>query len=246
MLSFNAKLGIFLCLAVCLLRGQQEWSYQGATGPSHWGEIKPEYAACKAGTEQSPVDVRKAQTADLPTIAFDYKSAPLRLINNGHTVQVNYAAGSSITVGGERYELRQLHFHHPSEERINGKSYDMVVHLVHANPKGELAVVAVLLRRGATNETIARIWAALPTATAIEREISGVRIDAAALLPPNRSYFGYRGSLTTPPCTEGVRWFILASPVQVSPEQVETFASLFGSNARPIQKLGTRAIQRSR
>jgi carbonic anhydrase len=124
------------------------WGYEGEDGPSHWGDLNPDYALCKNGHHQSPIDIRNPQEADLPAIRFDYKDSPLDIVDNGHTIMINYGTGSSIRVGGKQYTLKQFHFHRPYEERINGKSYDMVVHLVHADQEGNLAVVAVLLERG--------------------------------------------------------------------------------------------------
>jgi carbonic anhydrase len=229
------------------ISAQSEWSYAGATGPEHWGDLKPEYAACKAGKEQSPIDIRKAKPGTLPTLQFDYKDTPLDVLNTGHTIQVNDSAGSSIIVGGERYQLRQFHFHHPSEEHIKGKAFDLVIHLVHANSKGDLTVVAVLARIGAANETLQKIRASFPERALNEKKQPGVRINASDFLPSkSSSFYTFRGSLTTPPCTEGVTWFVLKTPIEVSPDQVRAFATLFPHNARPIQPLGTRIIRSAR
>jgi carbonic anhydrase len=222
-----------------------EWSYEGANGPAHWGELNPEYAACTAGKEQSPIYIRKAEAAKFPPLRFDYKFAPLKLINNGHTVQVNFPAGSWLTVGEARYELKQLHFHRPSEERIDGRASEMVVHLVHANEKGETAVVALLLRRGAANATIQKVWAAIPRAIGRELEIAGTQIDPSDLIPPAKAYYTYRGSLTTPPCTEGVTWFVLKTRASLSGEQVRAFGRIFPANARPVQSLNGRVTKKT-
>ncbi len=223
-----------------------EWSYTGSDGPEHWGDLSPEYSACKAGKEQSPIDIRRAERADLPPILFDYRPATLRLVNNGHTAQVNYPAGSAITVGGERYELKQFHFHRPSEERIGGKAFDMVIHLVHSNAKGDLTVVAVLLKVGPPSPVISKIFAAIPKSVGQEREVPEIQIGAADLLPADRGYYTYRGSLTTPPCSEGVTWLVLKRPGTVSAAQIKAFAALFSPNARPIQRLSERMVNQSR
>lgn len=222
------------------------FSYEGANGPAHWGDLSPQYSTCKTGKEQSPVDIRNAKSAALPPLHFDYKPVPLRLINNGHTVQADYAAGSFLSVGGDRYELRQVHFHHPSEERINGRAFDMVVHLVHANSQGATAVVSILIEPGAANSAIQKIFSAVPRVDGQDHEIPGVQINASDFLPANESYYTYRGSLTTPPCTEGVTWFILKTPVNASTEQIHVFSSMFPSNVRPLQPLGGRIISGSR
>jgi carbonic anhydrase len=220
------------------------WSYKGANGPAHWGELSPEYSAWNAGKEQSPIDIRQAEAGPLPPLRFDYKPAPLKLINNGHTVQVNFPAGSWLTVDDARYELKQLYFHRPSEERIDGRGSEMVVHLVHANDKGETAVIAILLQRGILNATIQRIWDAIPNSLGQEREIAGAPIDPSDLLPPIRAYYTYRGSLTTPPCTEGVTWFVLEAQGTVSVEQSTAFGRIFPANARPVRALDGRVVKK--
>ena len=223
-----------------------EWSYRGNDGPRQWGGLSREYSVCKTGKEQSPIDIRQTKTADLPPIRFEYKPATLRLVNNGHTAQINYAAGSAISIGASRYELKQFHFHRPSEERIGGKAFDMVIHLVHANAEGELAVVAVLVTHGPANTELAKIFTVIPKTTGEEREVRETQIDALNLLPLDRGYFTYRGSLTTPPCSEGVTWFVLKTPITASAEQIKAFAALFPANARPTQPLGGRTVTQSR
>jgi carbonic anhydrase len=225
--------------------GAPVWSYEGANGPAHWGELRPEYSACSAGREQSPVDIRKAEAAKLPPLQFDYKSAQLKLINTGHTVQVNFPAGNWLTVGDSRYELKQIHFHRPSEERIDGQPSEMVIHLVHANAKGETAVVAILLRSGSANALIQKIWAVIPKTVGQEQQIARTQIDPSGFFPPNRAYYTYRGSLTTPPCTENVTWLVLETQQPVSEAQVRTFGRLFPANARPVQPLDGRVIKKS-
>jgi len=222
-----------------------EWSYGGADGPAHWGDLKPEYAACKVGKEQSPIDIINPMQAPLAVIRIDYKNVPLKIVNNGHTIQVNYAPGSFITVGDHRYQLVQFHFHRPSEERINGNSYEMVIHLVHADSDGKLAVIAVLLQKGKANSALQEIWARMPKTEGKEQEIPGVQINAFALLPHDITYYTYAGSLTTPPCSEGVTWFVMKTPADISPEQIDAFAKLYPDNARPVQPIGTRLVKAS-
>lgn len=222
------------------------WGYEGPEGPAHWGDLKPDYSACKAGRQQSPIDIRHPKEASLPPLQFAYHPAPLNIINNGHTIQINYAPGSFLTVGDKHYQLKQFHFHHPSEEHINGKPQDMVAHLVHADPDGHLAVVAVLLGTGSANTMIQRIWDHLPRTEGKEEEVSGVEVDAAALLPPTTAYYTFAGSLTTPPCSEQVTWFVLKTPTQISAEEVAAFAKLYPHNARPTQPLNGREVLESR
>ncbi len=218
------------------------WTYSGAEDPDHWGYLKSEYAACRLGHRQSPIDIRDAHDADLPPIHFDYKPTALKVIDNGHTIQVNYDRNSSITIGNRRYELIQFHFHHPSEEEIEGKTYDMVVHLVHRNQEGNLAVVAVLLTEGRANAMLQELWGHLPEKKGIETLIDGIEINAADLLPADRGYYSFSGSLTTPPCTEGVSWFVLKTPTEVSSAEIMQFGTLYPRNARPVQPLNRRNI----
>ena len=230
-----------------LLHADEEhhWSYQGATGPSQWAAMEHEYATCGTGKAQSPIDIQDAvaKKSDLPPIVFDYKPSPLKIIDNGHTVQVNYAPGSSITVQGKQYELVQFHFHKPSEERINGRTYDMVAHLVHKDQDGNLAVVAVLFKKAGPNKLIQTLWDALPRKKD-EEEVKSVQVNAADLLPANKSaYYTFTGSLTTPPCSEGVTWFVLKSPTAISEEEIIRFGHLYPMNARPTQPLNGREIR---
>ena len=225
---------------------EKHWTYSGHGGPSEWGALSPEFATCKLGRNQSPIDIRGAKAADLPTIKFDYKPSPLKVIDNGHTIQVNYAPGSSIEVGGMRYELVQFHFHKPSEEKIDGKSHAMVAHLVHKSPEGKLAVVAVLLDKGGANGLIDSIWKNLPTAKEKEVLITNVTIDAANLLPENKGYYTFQGSLTTPPCSEEVTWLVLKTPVKIGDGEITAFGKIYPMNARPTQALNGRAVQATR
>jgi len=223
------------------------WSYSGHTGPSHWGALEKEYTACASGHAQAPIDIHSsaAKKTDLPAIQFTYKPSPLAIVDNGHTVQVNYAPGSFIHVGDKQYELVQFHFHKPSEERINGKPYDMVAHLVHKNADGRLAVVAVLLKAGGTNPFIRTLWDNLPKTKETEVVRNDLSIDAADLLPKHRGYFTFAGSLTTPPCSEGVTWFVLREPSPISAQQVAQFGKRYPMNARPVQSLHGRTVAAS-
>lgn len=221
------------------------WTYEGEGGPNHWGDLDEKFSACKLGHEQSPIDIQNPEKANLDPIQFDYKPAPLKLIDNGHTVMVNYAGGSSITVGGHRYELKQFHFHHPSEEKINGKAFQLVIHLVHADAEGKLAVVAVLLDPGPAQATVKTIWDHLPKEKNVERD-AGVTINASDLLPSDHGYYNFMGSLTTPPCSEQVTWFVLKTAGSVSDAEVKTFSAIYPNNARPTQPVGARVIKVSK
>ena len=220
------------------------WEYQGKAGAAHWGELAPDFSACRQGKAQSPVDIRadRASSTGAPApIGFGYRASAADIVNNGHTVQVDLADGGGIDVAGSNYRLVQFHFHTPSEEAVNGKRYPLVAHLVHTNDAGDLAVVAVLFKRGRDNAALAPVFASLPS-TAGEKRAAAAEFDAASLLPAQRAYYGYMGSLTTPPCSEGVRWHILKQPVEVSPGQLAAFRKLYRMNARPVQPLNGRVI----
>ena len=223
--------------------GHHEWGYRAKHGPAHWGDLKPEFASCGIGKVQSPIDIRNAVPGKLDPIRFDYKPTPLHIVDNGHTIQVNYGTGSSMSVGGQRYELVQFHFHKPSEERVNGKSYPMVAHLVHKNAEGALAVVAVLLKEGHANPLIQALWTNLPTQKDKEKAEEKVTIDVAQLLPANHAYYTFPGSLTTPPCSEGVTWFVLVNASELSKGQIARFGKIYNGNARPVQPLNGRTIK---
>jgi carbonic anhydrase len=218
------------------------WTYEGAEGPEFWGNLAPEYELCGVGHSQSPIDVKDAQLSDLKDIGFAYQPSAMSILNNGHTIQVNYDAGSSITYGGSDYTLKQFHFHHPSEHIINGQSAAMEIHFVHQNAAGYLAVVGVMLVEGsADNPAYAPIFNALPAEKSDPQAIG--TINAADLLPPGATFYTYTGSLTTPPCSQGVRWLLLTEPVEVSAAQIAAFAAIFEMNARPVQPLNTRELE---
>ena len=218
------------------------WAYDGPEGPMAWARLAPEFALCGNGHRQSPIDIRDGIPVQLPPIQFDYRPSGFNVLDNGHTVQVNPAPGNSITVNGHRYELVQFHFHKPSEERINGRSFDMVIHLVHKDDEGRLAVVAVLLQRGEPQPQIQAVWNALPLERGSSLD-SPVPIDLPALLPKDPHYLTYMGSLTTPPCTEGVLWLVMKQPVALSQTQIDIFARLYPMNARPVQAADGRLIK---
>ncbi len=226
----------------------KHWSYSGNNGPPHWGELEPDYATCAKGKAQSPVDIETANVGQhaLPPLQFSYKPAALHIINNGHTIQINVPSGSELVVGGEHYALAQFHFHQPSEEKINGKSFAMVAHLVHRDAQGHLAVVAVLLQPGQPNPLLSTLWRNLPPSAGHEQVTPHVAINTAELLPQSRGYYTYSGSLTTPPCSEGVRWFVLKAPMTLSTKQLATFSKLYRGNARSIQRLNGRVVLSSK
>jgi len=222
------------------------WTYSGQQGPEHWAELDPQFAACKKGKWESPIDIQQATTSDLPPLVFNYSGAPLNIVDNGHTVMVTYAPGSTLTVGKNKYELKQFHFHHPSEERIDGKQFDMVVHLVNQDSEGHLAVVAILLKQGRENPLIAQLRGKVPAEKEHPVTLPDVLINAKEILPSHLGYYTFPGSLTTPPCTEGVTWYVVKAPMEISAEQLDWFAKLYPSDARPIQPLHGRTILQTR
>jgi carbonic anhydrase len=227
-------------------KGGHDWGYGGAEGPSHWGDLKPEFAPCKKGHRQSPVDISNTRKTDLPTLQFDYMPSALHIIDNGHTIMINYAPGSFFRVGDKQYQLKQFHFHRPSEEMIHGKHSEMVVHMVHSDQEGHLAVVAVLLEIGADNPLVHELWNDLPKEKEKEDVLDNVQVDLTLLLPADRSYYTFSGSLTTPPCSEDVTWFVLKHPVTVTAAEIEQFGKLYRHDARPTQPLYGRVVLESK
>jgi carbonic anhydrase len=224
--------------------GPLHWSYDGPGDPDAWARLKPEFAKCGSGMRQSPIDIRDGIQVQLDPVQFDYKPSAFRVVDNGHTVQVNVAPGNAIEVMGRRFELQQFHFHRPSEERVDGRQFDMVAHLVHKDAEGRLAVIAVLLERGGAQPIVQTVWNNLPLEKG-EEQAAQVTLDLRELLPAERGYFTYMGSLTTPPCSEGVLWMVMKKPVPVSPEQIAIFSRLYPMNARPVQSASGRMIKES-
>jgi carbonic anhydrase len=245
LLSFaSAILWCSVPLSISLSAQQQppHWGYSGHEGPENWGKLDPAYAACAVGKRQSPIDIKGAIISELTALKFDYNSVPLSIIDNGHTIQVNYAPGSTLSAGGRTYVLKQFHFHHPSEEHVNGHGFDMVAHLVHADADGRTAVVAVLFKTGNANALINQLWNNIPAEKNKAVDVSGTTVNARDLLPSDLGYFTFSGSLTTPPCSEDVTWFVLKSTASLSPSQLAAFAKLYSNNARPIQPTNRREI----
>lgn len=244
---FSLTLGISLFLLPTLAPAQEShpphWTYSsGAEDPSHWGKLDSSYAACSIGHAQSPIDIMGAKKSDLPALKFNYSAVPLNIIDNGHTIQVNYAPGSTLTVGSKTYTLKQFHFHHPSEEHVNGKGYDMVAHLVHADADGHLAVVAVLLKKGDANSFLETVWKNIPTEKGKATDVPSASVNVNDLLPADHGYYTFAGSLTTPPCSEGVTWYVLKNSSPISADQLAAFAKIYPLNARPIQPRNDREL----
>ena len=221
------------------------WGYTGEVAPEHWGELNPAHKLCAIGTRQSPIDLRDTLRVEQEPIEFDYKPAGFGLIDTGRTVEVRFAPGQGLRLGQRRFALRTLQFHRPGEFRVRGEAVAMSIHLLHQDDKGRHAVVSLLVQPGeADHPVIARLWGAIPLERQqLETVPSG--LDLNALLPEQRGYFSFMGSLTTPPCTEDVLWLVMREPVRLSAQQLEVFARLYPMNARPLQPAGGRIVKES-
>lgn len=220
------------------------WGYAGHGAAPHWGDMQPEFSTCKLGKDQSPIDIPAANKADLPALTLDYQASAAEVLNNGHTIQVNLADSGMLKLGPDSYKLLQFHFHTPAEEKVQGRSYPLGGHLVHRNEAGQLAVVGVLFKLGKANPALNKVFAAMPSKPEAKAALPE-SFNPADLLPPSRGYYAYKGSLTTPPCSEGVRWQVLKEPVELSKAQLAQFKKLYPMNARPVQPLNGRTVQSS-
>lgn len=228
-----------------------EWHYEGPEGPQAWGHLDSAWRVCGAGKAQSPIDLSSRNAVPLPALRTAFGPAELRIvhhehvadaINNGHTIQINYSDGDTLRVGDKGFLLRQYHFHAPSEHTLDGRHFPMEMHLVHQSEEGGLAVVGVFIAEGTHNAAFDPIWEHLPDHRGVERHHPSVRVDVNELLPASHRSYRYEGSLTTPPCSEGVHWIMLAEPIEMSAVQIGDFASLLGHNNRPIQPLAGRVV----
>ena len=222
-----------------------EWGYEGAGAPENWGKLDPSYALCASGQRQSPIDIRDGIKVDVEPIRFNYQPSRFRIVDSGRSVDV-FLGDNAFTLTGKTYALQQIHFRRPAEEQIDGRRFDMSAHLVHRADDGQLAIIAVLLERGPENPFIQTLWNYLPLEKHLSVEPPDVTVDLEALLPASRNYYTYMGSLSTPPCTEGVLWLVLKQPAPVSPEQIDAFSRLYRHNARPIQATADRLIKEGR
>ncbi|HDX8594942.1 TPA: carbonic anhydrase [Aeromonas dhakensis] len=237
----ESLLAATLLLCPAAFAATPHWEYSGEAGPAKWASLTPEFGQC-AGRNQSPVNLSGLVKAELAPLQFHYLAGGHSVTNNGHTVQVDYAPGSSLELDGMHFELKQFHFHAPSENLIEGKSYPLEGHLVHANDQGELAVVAVMFELGKANGALSQVWQSLPAKAGEQRQLKEP-VSAEPLLPAKRDYYRFSGSLTTPPCSEGVRWLVMKEPVQVSQAQIDAFkAVMLHPNNRPVQPLHGRLV----
>jgi carbonic anhydrase len=228
------------------------WGYEPDNGPANWGKLNRDWLLCAEGKKQSPVDLSGACQQDLDEMKLQFTSTYLRIvhqthvldaIDNGHTIQINYDQGETFTIGSESYELRQYHFHSPSEHTVNDRHYPMEMHLVHISSDKKLAVIGVFIEEGRHNAAFDAIWSNLPQETGQEVHLENVLIDIDDMLPENKATYRYSGSLTTPPCSEDVRWFVYVEPIELSIDQIKIFQKIFHGNNRPSQPLNDRALR---
>lgn len=242
-LAFGAAASLCpLCRAGGARAEESNWDYDTKEGPAAWAKLSPEWRACSGRIEQTPVDLKEGIRAQLGLFSFAYKRMPVRIVNNGHTIQVNCPPGSSqVQIDRDTYELVQYHFHRPSEHVIAGQRFAMELHLVHRHKDGHLGVVAVLIRQGAANAALQSLWSVMPAKAGPEKWTS-VSLNPDRLLPPNSTYYRYYGSLTTPPCSEGVLWTVFKEPIEASEAQIRQFAGLYPNNSRPTQQIHRRFL----
>jgi carbonic anhydrase len=222
--------------------GPVHWTYEGAEGPEHWGALSPDYALCSTGTEQSPINIPAGTLLNPADLVQNYKPSAVNIFNNGHTIQVNYDAGSILKLNGKDYQLLQFHFHAASEHTADGQQAPIEMHLVHRSADGGLAVVGVWLKSGAENAAFAPVFNRLPATEGEPEAVPGETVNADNLLPAERTYYRYNGSLTTPPCTQNVKWLMLNNSVDLSEAQISAYTAIFNDNFRSVQPLGARTF----
>jgi carbonic anhydrase len=239
------SLGLLTC-PLCAVAAQAadapHWEYEGQGGAEKWGELNESFKACGFGSEQSPIDLTDSIKATLDPLKFDWKPQAFKIVNNGHTIQANATPGSTLTIGKEAYNLLQFHFHAPSEHAVNGRRFAMEVHFVNAAPDGRLAAVGVFMQPGRKNAAFAAIIQAAPR-TEGEKTL-GEPVDPRQFLPASKALFRYKGSLTTPPCSEVVDWNVFEQPIEVADADIKAFQAIFPMNARPLQPRNRRFLLR--
>lgn len=238
----GAILAALLITTPALAGHHKSYGYGTDNGPEKWGQLSDKYALCEMGNMQSPIDLAGANATGNVALSVNYQAGPLTVSNKGLTIQADFAAGSSMTSGGTAFNLIQIHFHTPSEHAISGKRYPLTGHFVHATEGGKLGVLGVMFEEGAANRELAKILAAAPAEKSEPATVAGQMIDPNALLPADRSVYRYMGSLTTPPCSEGVNWHVLKDPITASADQIAAFEQLMGDSARPVRALNNRLL----
>jgi carbonic anhydrase len=221
------------------------WSYLGNTGPEHWGELSKEYVLCSKGKEQSPIDLKVSTPQSGLALKFAYQAAPLDSVNNGHTLEQYFPDGQqSMTVNDHVYKLVRLHFHVPSEHTVDGKHTAMEMHIVHQDDQGNAAVLGLLIEPGQSAASMTNLFANLPESPGVHEEKVAVKIDPNDFVPSNHTVWHYKGSLTTPPCSENVQWYVMQTPITISPEHLDSYAkNIIAFDARPVQNLWNRSVE---
>ena len=233
---------LFYLTSNALAGDKVHWGYSGKQGPEYWGNLDPEFSQCSEGKNQSPINLTGMIKGELIPITVNYQTGGNEILNNGHTIQVNYAPGSSIKINGHQFELKQFHFHSPGENTIEGESFPMEAHFVHADKEGNLAVIALMYKTGAKNSELEKAWSQMPEKSG-EKNVLPKSVDAKTLLPRNLDYYRFNGSLTTPPCSEGVWWLVMKESVTASKDQIDKFShAMHHPNNRPIQPINARMI----
>lgn len=238
--------------AVLAEEDNPHWGYEGDVGPEQWGELSEEFQTCKIGRQQSPIDLRDAIDAELD-FEIIYQDIPLQTslceqfcCNNGHSIQIDAPPdGNRITLDGQNFNLVQFHFHHPSEHTVNGQRYPMETHFVYQSENGQLVVLGVFMKEGTENTALQPVWNAFRHETNAKYSGGDNVVSMGKILPADRSFYHYLGSLTTPPCSEIVRWVVFQTPIEVSKTQISQFSQIFPSNARPIQSGNRRFLLKS-
>ncbi len=221
---------------------QAHWDYLGVEGPQHWGMLSKKYMTCETGNRQSPINITMTHHGDhQQKLIFHYQTSLLHEMNNGHTIQVSHVSGCRVDLNDHKYKLRQFHFHSPSEHHIEDKAFPMEMHLVHQDDSGHALVIAVMMETDAPQLVLSKLWKWLPEQTKKEVSIP-LELSLTDILPTNTDHYAYLGSLTTPPCTEGVQWIVLKEPMHITQQDVDQFVHIIGHNARPIQPLRNRHV----
>lgn len=220
-----------------------KWKYKGKNGPEFWGELSPDYANCKAGRNQSPIDIAKTTITAANKSLKTFQRFPAKDIrHNGHTIQASFKPGNMMAVDGVMYQMKEVQFHAPSEHMIDGKAYPLEAHFLHADPKDNLAVLAVMFEEGAESKSLAKLWKQMPKRKSSPKKLK-TKVLASDLIPMKKQFYRFSGSLTTPPCSEGVIWVVMKVPMTASKSQIDAFKKIIGhGNNRPIQPLNGRIV----
>jgi carbonic anhydrase len=242
---FSSIIALMGALSTLEAGGGHHWGYLGESSPAHWGTLSGDFKMCAEGKQQSPINIVPSKDVDLSPLNLSYTAGSKSIVNNGHSIQVNIKDGSSFKIGDKVYKLKQFHFHVPSENNIKGEKYPLEAHFVHVSDDGKIAVIGVMFEEGEENPILKKVFGHIPKLQAGKSEECGLSSDEIkALMPKDKGYYKFKGSLTTPPCTEGVDWFVYKTPLSVSKEQINRFFATFSfPNNRPVQATNGREIE---